>query len=74
VGDEHEILVEAAGGRITVRLRGTSMKAVYTKGSDPWLTLAETVEDKDAPINLSQFRVLAWEAANKKAKELSWIA
>lgn len=68
-----EILVEAGGGQITIRLRGTSMKAVYRKGSDPWLMLVEAVDDKDAPINLSRFRVLAWEAANKRARELGWI-
>jgi len=52
-----EISVEAAGGR---SLRGTSMKAVYTKGSDPWLTLAETVEDGDSSIKVGEFRVRAW--------------
>jgi hypothetical protein len=68
-----EILVEAIGGEIIVRLRGTAMKAVYRKGSDPWLTLAQTIEDRDAPMKLSEFRVIAWEAANKKARELGWI-
>jgi hypothetical protein len=73
MADMSEILVETIGLTITVRLRGTSMKSVYTKRSEPWLILTETVEDRDAPINLSQFRVLAWEAANKKAREMGWI-
>ena len=29
--------------------------------------------DPDAPINSSDFRALAWEAANIKAREIGWI-
>jgi hypothetical protein len=71
--DPNELLVDAADGRITVRLRGTSMKVVYLKGSNPWLTIAETDEDRDASIDISQFRIRAWEAANEKARQLGWI-
>ena len=42
-----DILVEAGNGRIVVRLRGTSMRAVYSKGDNPWLTLSEASDDKE---------------------------
>ena len=54
-----DILVEAGNGRIVVRLRGTSMRAVYSKGDNPWLTLSEASDDKEAPISITEFRVLA---------------
>jgi hypothetical protein len=30
-------------------------------------------EDSEAPITLKEFRAVAWEAANEKARELGWI-
>jgi hypothetical protein len=43
------------------------------KGDNPWLTLSESIEDKDAGMTLAEFRVVASTAANDKAKELGWI-
>jgi hypothetical protein len=47
--------------------------ARYSKGDNPWLTLSEASDDKEAPISITEFRVLAWTAANEKARELGWI-
>jgi len=44
------------------------MKAVYTKGGAPWLMLTETVEDRDALIKLSEFRVRAWEGCEQESQ------
>jgi hypothetical protein len=33
-----------------------------------------TGDDRNAPISLNEFRGRAWQAANKKARELGWIA
>jgi hypothetical protein len=33
-----------------------------------------TGDDRNAPISLIEFRRRAWQAANKKARELGWIA
>jgi hypothetical protein len=73
--EAEDIFVEVGDdGSITVRLRGTSMKAVYTRSKSPWPMLADFTDDRDAPIKITQFRVLAWSAATKKARELGWIA
>ena len=66
--------MEVVDHHLVVRLRGTSLRAVYVKGDNPWLTLAEVSDDKDAALSLSEFRVLAWSAANERARELGWIA
>jgi hypothetical protein len=41
--------------------------------SGTWLAMEEWVEDSDAPINSREFRTLAWEAANEKARDLGWV-
>jgi hypothetical protein len=33
----------------------------------------ECIEDSEAPITLNEFRALAWEAANEKARYLGWV-
>ena len=56
-------------------MRGTSLKAAYRKGDAPWLVCSELgPDDPDALVTLSEFRALAWAAANEKARELGWIA
>ncbi len=40
----------------------------------PWLIAQEYgPDDPDATITLSEFRALAWVAANDKARELGWL-
>jgi hypothetical protein len=33
----------------------------------------EWAEDAEAPITIGEFRALAWEAANQKARDLGWV-
>jgi hypothetical protein len=33
----------------------------------------EYEEDSEAPITFKEFRTLAWEAANERARELGWV-
>jgi hypothetical protein len=68
------LLVEITSREIVVRMRGTSLRAAYFKGDAPWLTQSELPSpDPDAPISFSDFRSMAWEAANRKAREIGWI-
>jgi hypothetical protein len=30
-------------------------------------------EDSEAPMTFQEFRTLAWEAANEKARDLGWV-
>ena len=39
----------------------------------PWLAMDEYTEDADASVTLKEFRALAWETANEKARELEWV-
>lgn len=73
--DHQNLVVEITSREIVVRMRGTSLRAAYFKGASPWLTMTDLVSaDPDAPINSSDFRAIAWEAANIKAREIGWIA
>jgi hypothetical protein len=55
-------------------MRGTCFRVKYLKGPAPWLAPYEYgPDDPDAKITLSEFRALAWAAANDKARELGWI-
>lgn len=68
------ITVEIRSQEIIVRMRGTSLRAAYVKGDTPWLTMSDFASaDPDSPINSTDFRALAWEAANARARELGWI-
>jgi len=33
----------------------------------------EYAEDSEAPMTFKEFRTLAWEAANEKARDLGWV-
>ena len=66
--------VEVQGTHILVVLRGTCFRAKYRKQEAPWLATDELgPDDPEAPITLSEFRSLAWTAANERARELGWI-
>lgn len=74
-GHKQNLIVEIASREIVVRMRGTTLRAAYFKGASPWLTMTSLPSaDPDAPINSSDFRAIAWEAANVKAREIGWIA
>ena len=65
--------VEVQGLYIVVAMRGTSLRAKFRKQEAPWLAIDESVEDPEAQISLREFRSLAWEAANEKARDLGWV-
>lgn len=66
--------VEVQGADILVALRGTCFRVKYRKREAPWLIAQEYgPDDPDAPVTLSEFRALAWTAANDKARELGWL-
>ena len=62
--------VEVLGSYILVAMRGTCFRAKYRKQDAPWLAVDEYAENSEAPITFSEFRALAWEAANDKARQL----
>ena len=65
--------VEVQNSYILVAMRGTCFRAKYRKQDAPWLAIDEWVEDLEAPITFREFRALAWEAANEKARDLGWV-
>ena len=65
-----KLRVEVQGSYILVAMRGTCFRARYRKQDAPWLAMAE---DSEAPITFWEFRTLAWEAANEKARDLGWV-
>jgi len=68
------LMVEVQGTHILVVLRGTCFRARYRKQDAPWLATEEFgPDDPGAPITLSEFRNLAWAAANETARKLGWI-
>src|SRR5262245_57277071 len=67
------LTVEVQGTHILVVLRGTCFRAKYRKQDAPWLATEEYgPDDPDAPMSLSEFRSLAWTAANETAHQLGW--
>ena len=67
--------IEVQGADILVAMRGTCFRVKYRKQEAPWLSVQEYgPDDPDATITLSEFRALAWAAANDKARELGWLA
>ena len=68
------LTVEVQGTHILVVLRGTCFRAKYRKQEAPWLAIEEYgPDDSGAMISLSEFRNLAWAAANDTALQLGWI-
>ena len=69
------VRIEVQGADILVAMRGTCFRVKYRKQEAPWLSVQEYgPDDPDATITLSEFRALAWAAANDKARELGWLA
>lgn len=72
--DHSKIKIEVHGCYLLVSMRGTCFRAKYRKQEAPWLATEEYgPEDPEALISLSEFRALAWAAANERAQELGWI-
>ena len=70
-----ERMIEVRGSEVSIAMRGSAFRAAYRKGDAPWLVCSELgSEDPDALVTLSEFRALAWAAANEKARQLGWIA
>jgi len=68
------VRIEVQGADILVAMRGTCFRVKYRKQEAPWLSVQEYgPDDPDATITLSEFRALAWAAANDKARELGWL-
>jgi hypothetical protein len=66
--------VEVQGSYILVAMRGT-LRAKYRKQEAPWLAMDEYgPDDPEATISFSEFRALAWAAANDAARQLGWIS
>jgi len=66
--------VEVRGPDILVGLRGTCFRATYRKQEAPWLaTVGYGPDDPEATITFSEFRNLAWMAANEAARRLGWV-
>jgi hypothetical protein len=65
--------VEVQGPYILVAMRGTCLRAKFRKQEAPWLAMDEYAEDSEAPMTFQEFRTLAWEAANEKARDLGWV-
>ena len=58
---------------ILVALRGTCLRAKFRKQDAPWLAMDEYEEDSEASITFKEFRTLAWQAANERARDLGWV-
>ena len=65
--------VEVQGPYILVTMRGTCLRAKFRKQDAPWLSMDEYKDDSEASITFKEFRTLAWEAANERARELGWV-
>jgi hypothetical protein len=68
-----DLRVEVRGPYILVSMRGTCLRAKFRKQEAPWLAMDEYEEDSEASITFKEFRTLAWEAANERARELGWV-
>jgi hypothetical protein len=70
-----EIKVDVEGDLLVASLLGTSYRAIYFISRDQLkLIQSSSLVDKEAATTHREFEALAWEAANKKARELGWIA
>ncbi|MGI8724826.1 MAG: hypothetical protein ACR2J1_05625 [Methyloceanibacter sp.] len=71
---EPTLKVEVQGSDIKIALRGSCLRIAYRKGDAPWLVCSDYgIDDPEARLSISEFRALAWEAANMKAREMGWI-
>lgn len=66
--------VEVRGTHILVAMRGTCFRARYRKQEAPWLATEDFgPDDPEALVTFTEFRSLAWSAANETARRLGWI-
>ena len=75
--NDEPLSVTVEGTSIVVTMLGTSFRAAFFKAADePRLMQSPTMSvEREAPAQTrKEFEVLAWEAANVKARELGWIA
>lgn len=69
-----ELMIDVHGTEISIHIRGTCLKTTYRKGEAPWLVCTELrADDPEAIFTRDEFRALAWNTANAKARELGWI-
>ena len=63
------VRIEVQGADILVAMRVTCFRVKYRKQEAPWLSVQEYgPDDPDATITLSEFRALAWAAANDSSR------
>ena len=72
--DHSGLKLEVQGCYIVVAMRGTCLRMKFRKQEAPWLAVDEYEDDQDAHITLKEFRAIAWEAANERARELGWVS
>ena len=72
-----ELDLHVGDGHIIVNLPRTRLTMTYTRTSSEMPGLAEdpfwTGLDANAPIELDEFREMAWQAATQRAHELGWL-
>ncbi len=73
--DSSEIVVSVDGYQLIATLPGTSFVAAYHKqpNGEGIVQGEATMDDSAARISRRDFEDLAWDAANRKARELGWI-
>ena len=72
-----DLHVQARANDIVVTIPGTSLRVVYRRphrGSQLVAKLDYFQDQQKGPITRAEFLALALKAANKKARELGWIA
>jgi hypothetical protein len=75
VPETTKVHVDVKGDRIIATLPGTAYSVAFYKQSDaPALRQsAGAMDDSTAALSRRAFETLAWEAADRKARELGWI-
>jgi hypothetical protein len=70
------LVIDVLGGNIRVSLAGSNYTVTYHKPRHSRQLLAKSLpanEDRNASMTQGEFLVLAWRAANDKAREMGWI-
>jgi hypothetical protein len=70
------LVVDVLGANIRVSLTGSNYAVTYHKPRNSPQLLARSLpvnEDRSAAMTQGEFLVLAWRAANDKAREMGWI-
>jgi hypothetical protein len=74
VGMAQELMIDVHGTEISIHIRGTCLKTTDRKCEAPRLVCTELrADDPEAIFTRDEFKALAWNAANAKARELGWI-